>query len=406
MRREGEQLWDDLHADQDAPEPTASGRRPRALGSARASVRPSAFGPPRPSQPPSAALSTTPARDESQESEPTPSGTRLTTTRAQSEHDPAGDSSTDQASGVQLRPRSEHPAKRSTTTMAPRATSQSAVQPLPGREPSTPPPMPTPGFRGDLEDLLPFVGARSRFPAAPSFAAPQPSPQRHDGRRTRASMLIFGAMLLASAIPLVRYAGAVETAAEPSSAAQRTASAPLTAAPSDAVDRQGERASGKNEAAPAAASEPSAASGVSRARAEEDKSVNATAAQTERDEIKAALARIEATLPSNATKAADQLVRIGLQELAAGQHAMAEALFASALSRDDDNSRAYYGLARIRLHQGNVEGAEGWIVSALRKRPKRAEYHSLYAVVLERLGRRAEAARARARAAELVGRSY
>jgi cytochrome c-type biogenesis protein CcmH/NrfG len=69
----------------------------------------------------------------------------------------------------------------------------------------------------------------------------------------------------------------------------------------------------------------------------------------------------------------------------------AERLFGRVVELDQDNPRAAFGLARIRLLQGNLSGAEGWIQLALRKRPKRSAYHALYAEILTRLGRDDEA---------------
>lgn len=87
---------------------------------------------------------------------------------------------------------------------------------------------------------------------------------------------------------------------------------------------------------------------------------------------------------------------------AVGEVAEAERLYARVLELEDENPRAAHGLARIRLSQGNLAGAEGWIQLAVRKRPRRASYHALYAVILTRLGREEEALEERLRAASGV----
>lgn len=85
------------------------------------------------------------------------------------------------------------------------------------------------------------------------------------------------------------------------------------------------------------------------------------------------------------------LVAAGNRALESDAEPEAERLFGRVVELDEDNPRAAFGLARIRLHQGNLSGAEGWIQLALRKRPKRSAYHALYAEILARLGRDDEA---------------
>jgi predicted Zn-dependent protease len=102
----------------------------------------------------------------------------------------------------------------------------------------------------------------------------------------------------------------------------------------------------------------------------------------------------------------EQLIASLLSE---GNHALdakdirdAERIFGHVLELAEDNPHAAHGLARIRLIQNNLSGAEGWIQLALRKRPRRAAYHALYAEVLSRMGRGNEAREELARAG--VGR--
>lgn len=80
------------------------------------------------------------------------------------------------------------------------------------------------------------------------------------------------------------------------------------------------------------------------------------------------------------------LLADGNRALEADDAPSAERLFARVIELDEDNPRAAYGLARVRLSQNNLSGAEGWIQQAIRKRPRRAMYHALYAEILDKLG--------------------
>lgn len=80
------------------------------------------------------------------------------------------------------------------------------------------------------------------------------------------------------------------------------------------------------------------------------------------------------------------LLADGNRALEANDAPAAERLFARVIELDEDNPRAAYGLARVRLSQNNLSGAEGWIQQAIRKRPRRAMYHALYAEILDKLG--------------------
>jgi hypothetical protein len=77
----------------------------------------------------------------------------------------------------------------------------------------------------------------------------------------------------------------------------------------------------------------------------------------------------------------------------------AEEIYAHILELEEGNARAAYGLAQVRLAQGNLPGAEGWIQLAIRRRPRRAVYHALYAEILTQLGRQEEALEERLHAA-------
>jgi hypothetical protein len=358
MRREREQHSELTRAaDQDAADSPLSGARLRSdltesTRPVRPSVRPSAFGPPRPSQAPAAAAADAePAPSRPHEAppfeeappEPTPSGTRRRLPR-------------------------EKPLER---------TEGASLPDKPGEPPQT--------FRADLEELLPFVGTTSSFPRALSLPALPERPSHHriqDPRRTRLSLAIFGAMLLASAIPLLRYAR-METPVPSETSPAHEASRP--APPAVVIASQ-------PQPAPAKVKPP------------QETRAPRSLPEAQHEALSVSLETIEASLPAEPSAAADQLLREGLKALAAGDARLAEALLGRALKRDDDNPRAHFALAQIRFDQGNLEGAEGWVSLALSKRPRRAEYHTLYARILEGLGRGAEAAQARTRAAELSAR--
>jgi len=233
-------------------------------------------------------------------------------------------------------------------------------------------------FRADLEDLLPFVSAKNSVPPTLPALPEKPASRPIDPKRNRLSVAIFGAMLLASALPLARYLRSEKPAAPQVAHANPGEVSPLA------------------DVGPAADPLPS-----TDALAPPSAPPVALPDKLPADPMLEALAQAETDLPADPAAAADHLMNLGLKALASGDERYAEALLGRALKRDDDNPRAYFALAKIRLSQGNLQGAEGWIVSALHKRPRRAEYHALYATVLDALGRPEEAAQARARAQEL-----
>jgi tetratricopeptide (TPR) repeat protein len=112
----------------------------------------------------------------------------------------------------------------------------------------------------------------------------------------------------------------------------------------------------------------------------------------------------EAAAPVDPTlERANQLLALRMQGERAlvirGNLREAEELFSRMLELEDGNARAAFGMARVRLAQGNLSGAEGWIQLAISKRPRRAPYHALYAEILIELGRGEEALEERLRAA-------
>jgi Tfp pilus assembly protein PilF len=66
---------------------------------------------------------------------------------------------------------------------------------------------------------------------------------------------------------------------------------------------------------------------------------------------------------------------------------------ASAISEPADRANPEEAFARAQqaLRDGELKVAESWIRKALRERPNRRAYHGLYAEILQKLGRHAEA---------------
>jgi tetratricopeptide (TPR) repeat protein len=240
-----------------------------------------------------------------------------------------------------------------------------------------------PSFKADVEELLPLPDATQslpRIPLAAVFPLGSELEKKVEGR-SLFQVAAFALVVLASALPVLRYTGVL--GGHPVQPAQRSstqapAAAAMVAAP------QASHAEPVLEAAPAAPA-PTATRNEG----------------TAVDPVTAEVMRIEASLPSAPDAAADVLVAASLRALDHGEERLAETLLARALKLDDQNPRAAYALARIRLAQNNLEGAEGWVLAALRLRPKRAEYHALYADILAKQGHASHAKRERRKARSL-----
>ncbi|MGC4077779.1 MAG: tetratricopeptide repeat protein [Rubrivivax sp.] len=76
-------------------------------------------------------------------------------------------------------------------------------------------------------------------------------------------------------------------------------------------------------------------------------------------------------------------------------------MLARALEHDEDNAELAFAFARVRLSQGNIEGAEGWVLKAIQLDPASAAYHTFYADLLAGQGKPREAIRARRQAQTL-----
>jgi hypothetical protein len=215
----------------------------------------------------------------------------------------------------------------------------------------------------------PRASTAARAQAVKASAAPPSSAPAVGARIVRRpwlSLLLFGGMVALSVVPLLRYAQSAETNAAPS-------------------QREPARAATLSIGAPAAEPQPSLAG--ARTRALRPMSAATEPATIDSKPVALDRERAIATALSEGTHALD-----------GGDISLAERMFGQVIELAEDNPHAAYGLARIRLRQNNLAGAEGWIQSALRRRPRRAAYHQLYAEVLTRMGRITEARQEQSRA--------
>ncbi len=339
----------------EAPDPTHSQARPRRPGEGsavpdadtkverRASVRPSAFGAPRKSDAPQAR-----EPDAESHSSAEPRASTREVAAALSPHARVLEAA--RLFDAVSRSRAELRAAANPALLAadPDADGATPVQRLPNQR-----------ARGADELVARSARASATNPlesgpqnAAPSAGAPQHYAPRAAQttrliRKPWLSLLLFAGMVALSVVPLLRYAVSNEEGAPPANA-----TAPLR--------RAGLAAPAKN------------------ARLEHERSIRAAQAG-----------------PSSSVVDREQTIASALSEgtraLETGDVSAAERMFGQVLELAEDNHRAAYGLSRIRLKQNNLSGAEGWIQLALRKRPRRAAYHALYADVLTRMGRLGEA---------------
>jgi hypothetical protein len=189
-----------------------------------------------------------------------------------------------------------------------------------------------------------FATRLSQLPAVEPARVPGSGSGR--ARRPWLSIVIFGGMLSLSAVSLLRFLNSADEDATPPPGSQASEGA-ATAQP---------------QAAPRSVASPAAPAEISVEGSAEAKQQTIMALVAEANRV-----------------------------LDAGDAPQAERMFGQVVAIDEDNPRAAYGLSRIRLLQGNLSGAEGWIQLAIRKRPRRAAYHAHYAAILERLGNHDEA---------------
>jgi hypothetical protein len=319
-----------------------SGTPARRSRVTRPSMRPSAFGMPRVSQPVSASVSSAGAK---RESSPPPSGAR--------------------------------PSEATARTTAKRAAARTQAEPSKKRPPVyVPPPVKT-----DIEELLPITqGVKSlpRPPRVPTFeqATHLPAPRRFPW----ASLSVFGVMLAASFVPLLHYRGERQDA--PSSLAAEPAQGRLTTRPASSERNEPGATSPRTVGQPGV--------GGIEVQVEPASLTRLAAGAPAPSTTLPAVQRIERAFAGQPSRLHLALIEEGDRVLRAGDERLAELLFARALDFSDD-ARGAFGLARVRLAQGDLDGAEGWIVIAIRQHPQRQEYRALHAELLQRRGRASSA---------------
>lgn len=228
-----------------------------------------------------------------------------------------------------------------------------------------------------------------------------------------AGLLLFAVMLAACVYPMVRYFGwdgsaapegdgpliVVGAQADPAPSLPAVAPAPTPrSVPGRAQPpaAQAEPEVAPAEPAPTVEALPAPTTGGAPAAASAD-----DAAQV-RDRVAERVREAMADLPADRDAASDLLVKRAMEAHREHQdYRYVEALLGKALKLDDRNPRAAAGMARVRLSQNNLPGAEGWALTAVRYRPRRARYWLLYGDVLLARGRTAEARDAFRRALDL-----
>ncbi|MDB4985338.1 MAG: hypothetical protein JWN04_516 [Myxococcaceae bacterium] len=255
------------------------------------------------------------------------------------------------------------------------------------RAPATAPARtPAPAIKTDIEELLPIshgVKSLPRPPRLPTFESAQ-LPMASARRIPWASLSVFLVMLGASFVPLSLYRG------------ERRESAAKAAAERDLR-------------AEAEANEPSAGLllvPLDPAATTESLRVAAPLTPAVRPTQLPAVDQIERAFWGKPAKVREALLEEAEQALQVDDERLAETLFGRALEFDGDfdgdDARAEYGLARVRLAQTDLDGAEGWALVTIRKRPRAAEYRALHAEILQRKGRGPEAQMERAVARALA----
>ena len=91
-------------------------------------------------------------------------------------------------------------------------------------------------------------------------------------------------------------------------------------------------------------------------------------------------------LPRDPAKASDVLVHRALPIIRSGKLRLAEATLDRAWELDPKNPQAMAGYARLYIAKGEGERAAKWAKKAVRKRPRRVEYHVLYGDALQLKG--------------------
>jgi tetratricopeptide (TPR) repeat protein len=115
----------------------------------------------------------------------------------------------------------------------------------------------------------------------------------------------------------------------------------------------------------------------------------------------AQLAELERLVPTEPAAATAWLLNAANERRLSGDVALAELMLARALEHDEDSPELAFAFAQVRKTQGNLEGAEGWLLKAMRLKPREPAYQEFYAELLRSLGRTREADRAARRAQAL-----
>ena len=246
--------------------------------------------------------------------------------------------------------------------------------------------LPPPIVKTDIEELLPLshgVKSLPRPPRMPGFE-PQLLPLASARYFPWASLGVFMVMLVASFAPLSRYRG------------ERRESTAI------AAERSAQRVrSDANE--PALLGMSGALAATLRAHAAAGAEAGTSTPLAPAVSVAGQVERALWGKPKNVREA---LVQEAERALHDDDAELAESLFARALEFDAafeaDDARPEFGLARVRAARDDIAGAEGWLLRAIHKRPRRIEYRALHAEILERGGRRTEAQMERAAARALA----
>jgi hypothetical protein len=250
----------------------------------------------------------------------------------------------------------------------------------PAAPPATlaPPPRPRHSITTDIEQLLPISQAIKSLPRPPRMPAPE-TVEPSARRLPWASVGVFVCVLVASIGSLVHYARLGRSGPDEAAGLAAIAVTPLqppTAQAASAVAAVDEAL------VPSFAPRPSDHHAV---------------------RAKAALRSLVGASWTPAGRTHDPLLDEAHHALAVGDDGLAEALYRE-LGLVHPGPTAF-GLAQVRLAQGDREAAEGWVLRALERRPEEPRYRALYAEILTRAGRSDEARLERALARSLHKRA-
>jgi hypothetical protein len=240
---------------------------------------------------------------------------------------------------------------------------------------------PPPAVTTDIEQLLPISQGVKSLPRPPRLPTFEPNLQTMPAPRRFpwASLIVFAVVLAASLAPIFHYRGE-RNQAEPKPPLRGASAGPRAGDTSLASPRARFDTSTERVVSPL----PSVSSSASSFDSAPGEAARAAP-------IVSAVERIERAFWGEPARVHQALLEEGERALRADDERLAESLFARARDFDGDDAGGAFGLARVRLAQDDLEGAEGWILLAIRQRPRRAEYRALHAEILQRFGRGPEA---------------